>query len=251
MEASALQFYVTASDSNPNQPPTVSATNVPTGAALTFITRSQAQSTCQYRFNWTPTYTQSGIYYVLFQALDPQGLIDTERVTITVIEAGNQRPHWASSFPTDTVKQSVRSTYSLHVLATDLDNPILTLSILNRPRNATFVDSGNSAGLFAFVPDPTQADSIYDVRFVASDGLLADTAKVIFKMIAFDRGDVNADREFDVFDVTYLIDYLFSGGPAPLPVIAAGDVDGNGVGDVLDLIYLIAYVFSGGPAPPP
>lgn len=30
-------------------------------------------------------------------------------------------------------------------------------------------------------------------------------------------GDVNADQELDMDDITYLLDYLFSAGPPPLP----------------------------------
>lgn len=69
----------------------------------------------------------------------------------------------------------------------------------------------------------------------------------------FTRGDVNADGVTDVFDVAYLIDYVFSGGPSPLPVAESGNVDGDaeGIVDVFDLTYLIDYVFSGGPPPPP
>ena len=248
VEGNTLQFLVTASDSN-GTTPVIEAFSMPANASLVSISAGQS------RFTFLPSYIQAGIYSVLFRARDGQGLVDSERVAITVIEAGNQRPRWTSLFPIDTVGLSVYGTYSLHVRATDADNPILTLSVLNRPRNATFVDSGNSGGLFAFAPDPTQADSVYNVRFVASDGSLADTAKVIFKMIAFDRGDVNMDGEYDVFDVIYLIEYTFSGGPAPLPVLESGDValldKDQVIIDVFDLLYLIDYVFSGGPAPPP
>jgi hypothetical protein len=58
----------------------------------------------------------------------------------------------------------------------------------------------------------------------------------------------------DVADLSYLVDYLFKGGPAP-PCIDQANVDGIvGVGgpiDVADLSYLVDYLFKGGPAPPP
>ena len=58
----------------------------------------------------------------------------------------------------------------------------------------------------------------------------------------------------DVGDLTWLVAYLFTGGPPP-PCIEQGNVDGvtggGGPVDVGDLTYLVAYLFTGGPAPPP
>ncbi len=67
-------------------------------------------------------------------------------------------------------------------------------------------------------------------------------------------GLISAGGEVDVADLTYLVAYLFQGGPAPL-CLEEGNVDGIvGVGgpvDVADLTYLVAYLFLGGPAPAP
>ncbi|MFH1374377.1 MAG: dockerin type I domain-containing protein [bacterium] len=63
-------------------------------------------------------------------------------------------------------------------------------------------------------------------------------------------GDVDRNGAIDVGDLTYLVAYLFQGGPAP-PCPEEGDVDGSGGIDVGDLTYLVAYLFLGGPAPPP
>ncbi len=64
------------------------------------------------------------------------------------------------------------------------------------------------------------------------------------------RGDVDHTGAIDVGDLTYLVAYLFQGGPPP-PFLDEGDVDGTGSIDVGDLTYLVAYLFQGGPAPPP
>ena len=64
------------------------------------------------------------------------------------------------------------------------------------------------------------------------------------------RGDVDYSGACDVGDLTYLVAYLFQGGPEPL-CIEAADVDGSSGIDVGDLTYLVAYLFQGGPAPPP
>jgi hypothetical protein len=41
---------------------------------------------------------------------------------------------------------------------------------------------------------------------------------------------------------------LYQGGPDPCSIWAA-DVNGNGVVNLLDITYLIAYLYQGGPAP--
>jgi hypothetical protein len=61
-------------------------------------------------------------------------------------------------------------------------------------------------------------------------------------------GDANSDGAVDISDAVYLIAYIFSGGPAPSPLLA-GDANCDGAIDISDAVYLIAYIFSGGPAP--
>jgi len=61
-------------------------------------------------------------------------------------------------------------------------------------------------------------------------------------------GDVNASEFVDIDDVVYLIQYLFAGGPEPIP-LAGGDVDCSGGIDIDDVVYLISYLFQGGPSP--
>lgn len=60
-------------------------------------------------------------------------------------------------------------------------------------------------------------------------------------------GDVNNDAMGpDVADLTYLVAYMFTGGPPP-PIAEAADVDTSGELNVADITYLVAYFFSGGP----
>lgn len=63
-------------------------------------------------------------------------------------------------------------------------------------------------------------------------------------------GDVNGDGDGpNIVDVTYLVAYLFGGGPPP-PVPQAADVNGgDGKVNIVDLVYLTAYLFDDGPAP--
>jgi hypothetical protein len=62
------------------------------------------------------------------------------------------------------------------------------------------------------------------------------------------RGDVNGDSVIDVGDAVYILNYLFKGGPPPLPV-ASGDTNCDGIVDIGDAVYLLNYLFKGGPPP--
>ncbi len=66
------------------------------------------------------------------------------------------------------------------------------------------------------------------------------------------RGNVDNDPadEVNVVDITYLVDYMFRGGPFPECGDEA-DVDGLGAINVADLTLLVDYIFKGGAAPPP
>jgi len=66
------------------------------------------------------------------------------------------------------------------------------------------------------------------------------------------RGDINGDSaDADPVDLSYLVDFLFSGGAAP---VCNEEADLNGdlsPADPVDLSYLVDFLFSGGAAPFP
>ena len=63
------------------------------------------------------------------------------------------------------------------------------------------------------------------------------------------RGDINHDSIGpDISDLVFLVDYMFTGGPAP-ECMDAADVDAGGGLDIADLVCLVDYMFTGGPAP--
>lgn len=65
-------------------------------------------------------------------------------------------------------------------------------------------------------------------------------------------GDANSDDAVDIGDASFLIQYIFAGGPAPGDcgyALGKGDANGDCAVDVSDASYLIQYIFAGGPAP--
>jgi len=65
-------------------------------------------------------------------------------------------------------------------------------------------------------------------------------------LLSVTRGDANNTGIADIDDVTYLIAYIFTGGPAPFPHILMGDADCSGSVDLDDVVQLIAVIFTGG-----
>ncbi|MBP7696254.1 MAG: dockerin type I repeat-containing protein [candidate division Zixibacteria bacterium] len=61
-------------------------------------------------------------------------------------------------------------------------------------------------------------------------------------------GDVDGDSTLTISDLTRLIDYLFRGGPAPIPILR-GDLNGDCGVNVADVTLLIAVLFRGVPLP--
>jgi len=61
-------------------------------------------------------------------------------------------------------------------------------------------------------------------------------------------GDANNNSSVNILDITYVIAYLYMGGPAPA-IPEAADVNKSETINILDITYLINYLYAGG-APP-
>ena len=61
-------------------------------------------------------------------------------------------------------------------------------------------------------------------------------------------GDADGSTAVTISDAVYLINYIFSGGPAPNPLLS-GDADCSGTVTISDAVYMINYIFAGGSAP--
>jgi hypothetical protein len=67
-------------------------------------------------------------------------------------------------------------------------------------------------------------------------------------MSPYTVGDASGDNVVDISDAVFTIAYIFSGGPAPVPLVRA-DATCDQIVDISDVVKVIAYIFAGGPAP--
>ncbi|MFH2056143.1 MAG: dockerin type I domain-containing protein [bacterium] len=61
-------------------------------------------------------------------------------------------------------------------------------------------------------------------------------------------GDANGDGFVNIADGVHIIQYIFSQGPPPRPLLA-GDLNCDATANITDVVYLIQYIFSSGPEP--
>ena len=61
-------------------------------------------------------------------------------------------------------------------------------------------------------------------------------------------GDANQDWQVNILDAVFLINFLYKGGPAPIPIVM-GDVNGSCSINLLDITHIINYLYKGGPTP--
>jgi len=67
--------------------------------------------------------------------------------------------------------------------------------------------------------------------------------------LSISRGDANNDGSININDPTYLVDYIFHGGPEPFPSLLLGDCGCDGIVNIGDAVWLVQYLFFGGPPP--
>ena len=123
--------------------------------------------------------------------------------------------------------------------------------------------------LFMVFPSPTNPDPMYPYE-------IGDRARIqgivtfdcvsycmqgdgcIFDAILTDCdedyicGDFNGDGIFNILDIAYLINYIYKGGPPPVPLQSANvnyGIDQNSAINILDVVYFINFKYKGGPPP--
>ena len=88
--------------------------------------------------------------------------------------------------------------------------------------------------------------------WVNTDTELVTTSSNVLSFHTWTLGDMDHSHTFDISDLVYMVDYMFTGG-AQIDPYCLGDIDINGdeacLVDISDLVYLVDFMFTGGPAP--
>jgi hypothetical protein len=241
-EGDSVKFSVIGIDPDGLVRPTLSASNLPLNAFV-------AGTTDSLEFRFYPNFTQSGSYVTRWVVTDIGGATDTVLITIDVIDAGNQRPFFYTSLA-DTTFVPATTGITLHIWTGDPDQEVADLAVTPDLLGALFVDSGNGRGSYIYTPPQTDIGSFYDVMFLATDGNgLTDTLSTTFGIVNFLRGDLDQNSKYTMNDLALLISYLYRDGNAPL-VAESANVNGDERVDLLDVTYLIRFLYIGGPVPP-
>ena len=120
--------------------------------------------------------------------------------------------------------------------------------------NDEFESSDNPFNFMSAVAGSLEVKgTVYDSTHMVLDdpfSLLVDSKAWQVTVIpgSYICGDANEDTLVNLTDIVFMINYLFRGGPEPVP-LASGDVNLDQEVNVSDVVYLINYVFKSGPEP--
>jgi uncharacterized Ntn-hydrolase superfamily protein len=173
----------------------------------------------------------------------------------------------------DIWKEAQRADVDLSTLATEpdalpntgADSATITVTPLNSdgvpPTQGASVGMTNS-GSGTLLPVIDRGDGTFAAQLVSGPALEVDSVRAfvdaggevrelaaVATVTYFACGDANEDGAVTSADIIYLVNHVFKGGPAPLPVPRAGDVDRSGALTSADIIYLVNFVFKSGSPP--
>ncbi|MFH2037399.1 MAG: dockerin type I domain-containing protein, partial [Candidatus Zixiibacteriota bacterium] len=128
------------------------------------------------------------------------------------------------------IDQPIPGPYDIEIIGVDPDPPpgsVYGVGIL--------IDGSNVCAV---------AEAISVVSYGASDSYNYEVEEDWHYLNA----DADGNQKLNILDITFLISYLYKGGPAPYP-LNSGDANCNLVINILDITYLIAYLYKDGPPP--
>ena len=95
--------------------------------------------------------------------------------------------------------------------------------------------------------------------FVSSTATITEDVVAADKLLLCDnsaclncvRGDTNNDGNFDLLDLTFLVDFIFRGGSKPECSEEADINNDDPPSNILDLTFIVDFIFRGGQTPAP
>ena len=174
-EGTTLTFTVTATDTDPLDTLTYSATSLPTGAAINPDTGE---------FSWTPAEADGpGVYTVTFIVSDSGTpvLSDSQKATLTVNET-NVAPTFTSTPPTNQVNVAEPYAYNITISDPDPNDTLVITTTLALPAWLSLTDYGDGSALLGGTP-PLESAGVYTITLQASDGAENATQEVVINVV--------------------------------------------------------------------
>ena len=119
----------------------------------------------------------------------------------------------------------------------------------------TTVDGYFEVATVKFIIKQTGVSPVYFEFYKATDTLLNSVVSSSGEGVVYVcplpniPGDITADGIVDISDLVGLVDFIFTGGPPPIPYELAGDLTCDVQVDISDLVGLVDFIFTGGPPP--
>jgi hypothetical protein len=135
-----------------------------------------------------PLYIHSGIWDIVFTAMDEDSLADTAVVTVNVLDAGNQPPVILTPIEGVTIQRRELDDLVFNVTTTDADSVPPILSASGLPTGATFEDNGDFTGSLVWMDIPNLTAGTYPITFYANDGEdpgIADSVHITLEILDY------------------------------------------------------------------
>ncbi len=172
----------------------------------------------------------------------------SKRSKLDVVAPGGTLAQWMLSLDQMAENGKIKSTSPIQ--CTNPVDPDYWCSFIG-----TSASAPQAAGVLALILSYDSTLMEYEARGLleaSADIYLADTnyyrpnptygwgmVSPLKALIAMSRGDVNNDREITVSDLTYLVDWIYKGGPEPIPHEWRADVNCDAARDVTDVTFLV------------
>lgn len=113
----------------------------------------------------------------------------------------------------------------------------------------------NASGGVTYTPSEADSNTVVEITVNAYDSAPCLGTKCTTRISVTNvcsccvvPGDADGSGSVNIGDATFLIAYIFTGGP-PMSCCENGDADGNATVNIGDVTHLLAFIFSGGSAP--
>ncbi|MFH2036985.1 MAG: M28 family peptidase [Candidatus Zixiibacteriota bacterium] len=184
------------------------------------------------------TPTTSGAIVFTAQIIDDIGAIDEQELILNV-----NSPVMVT---TESLPSGIEGDPFSYQLVSTGGTGVISWSDINDNLNGTGLELSSSGLISGILPSAGVLS--FTARALDEVGSQNDKALSIEIDESFICGDLNNTETINIIDITYLISYLYKGGPEPIPM-ESGDVNNTGDINILDITYLISYLYKSGADP--